>query len=91
MNKYKKKLVLVQRILKLAVEITNNTKVDVFVHYSGHVDYIQCHVYLQGWNDDTSGNPDYRSDLFYSLHTEEESNKQLEETIKYLEEIRGKY
>ena len=87
MRENKKKLALVQRILKLAVEITNNSKPDIFVNYSGHVDYIQCLVYLQGWTDDTAGNADYRKDVFYGLYTEKESNKQLEEIIEYLKEV----
>lgn len=87
MSNQEKKLELVQRILKQAVEISNNTIADVFVSYSGHVDYIGISVYLQGWNREYE--EDYKEEVWFSLSNEERNLKKLEDTIKYLEEVQN--
>ena len=83
----KNKTDLAQRILKLAIEITNNTETDVFVNYSGHVDYIGISVYLQGWNREYD--EDYKEEIWFKLSNEEQNLKKLEDTIKYLEEVQN--
>ena len=40
MNNKRKKLDLVQRILKQAIEMSSNSIIDVFVEYSSHVELL---------------------------------------------------
>ena len=46
-----KKMQLVLDIMQLAVEISKNTKADVFVNYSGHVDWFDVRIYDCGWTE----------------------------------------
>lgn len=85
MSNIEKKLDSIQRILKLAIEITNNTKADVFVDYSGHVNSISIRAYLQGWG--VERNTDYSKDIYFNVFSENECEKELQETIKILEEV----
>lgn len=82
MNRNKKKLESVQRILKQAIEISTNSDIDVFVSYSGHVDYIEIRVYLQGWNSESEA--DYKTEIWSSIRDEDYCLKQLEEASEYL-------
>lgn len=80
----KKTLTLVQRILTKAMELSSTTDTDVFVDYSGHVNYISIKVYKQGWNDEE---PDYRDDIWLSVYDEAHCTKQLETALDYLNKI----
>lgn len=40
---------LVLDIMKLGVEISKNTKTDVFVEYAGHVDQLSVQIFENGW------------------------------------------
>ena len=43
---------LVGELSKLAVEISENTKTDVFVRYSPHVNDVMIDIHLNGWTSD---------------------------------------
>ena len=43
---------LVGELSKLAVEISENTKTDVFVRYSPHGNDVMIDIHLNGWNSD---------------------------------------
>ena len=88
MNNNKKKLESLQRIMKQAVEISTNSDIDVFVSYSGHVDYIGISVYLQGW--DMEKDADFKKEIWFTLDDKEQCLKNLAETIEYLEEMEKK-
>jgi uncharacterized protein (DUF849 family) len=76
MNKIMK---LVLDIMQLGVEISKNTKTDVFVEYSGHVDQLSVRIYDDGWK--KSMEP---YDRYVYLNTE---TYQEEGIIEILEEI----
>ena len=57
-----KKMKLVLDILQLAVEISKNTKTDVFINYSGHVDSLDIMIFHGGWSDGRSG--DYKKSIY---------------------------
>jgi hypothetical protein len=85
MSKIEKKLDSIQRILKLAIEITNNTKADVFVEYSGHINCISIRAYWQGWIENTDW--DYAVEVYFDIYSEEVCEKQLQGIINKLEEV----
>ena len=60
-----KKMQLVLDIMQLAVEISKNTKADVFVNYSGIVDQLSVRIYEDGLG---KGKAPYRKDIY--LNTE---------------------
>lgn len=77
---------LVLDIMRLGVEISKNTKTDVFVEYSGHVDQLYIMVFHGGWEKDKEYysrnvylNPKYR--------TEEDIIETLEEIYAELVDI----
>ena len=76
-----KKMQLVLDILQLAVEISQNTKTDVFVDYSGHVDLLKVMIFNSGWSDGSSG--DYKKSIY--LDTTEYRTE--EDIINVLDEI----
>ena len=86
MKKNKKELELVRQILTQAIEISSNSVIDVFVNYSGHVDYIGIQVYLQGWNVDIKA--DYKVDIWFGIDKKEHCYKQLKEAVKYLKSLK---
>ncbi len=60
---------LVLDIMRLGVEISKNTKADVFVNYSGHVDSLDIWFFYSGWSDGRSG--DYKKVFIWiQLNTE---------------------
>ena len=77
MNKIMK---LVLDIMQLAVEISENTKTDVFVEYAGHVDQLSVRIYEYGWR---KGKEHY--DRYVYLDTDE--NRTEEDITETLEEI----
>ena len=76
-----KKMQLILDILQLAVEISKNTKTDVFVDYSGHVDLLKVVIFNSGWSDGRSG--DYKKSIY--LDTTEYRTE--EDIINVLDEI----
>ena len=71
---------LVLDIMRLGVEISKNTKTDVFVDYSGHVDQLSVRIYEDGWEKDK----EYYSRDVYLNETEHRTE---EDIIEILEEI----
>ena len=51
-NQYttKQKMALAAKVMKRAVEISETTRHDVFCTYSPHVDWIEVHIHIGGWN-----------------------------------------
>ena len=86
MNNKRKKLALVQRILKQAVEMSSNNIIDVFVDWSSHVELLTVKVFLNGW--DENHTEDYRKEVWFRVHDEVMCLKQLQEILKYLEGVR---
>lgn len=75
-----KKMQLVLDIMQLAVEISKNTKTDVFVEYAGHVDQLGVRIYEDGWE-----NREEYYDRYVYLNTETYQTE--EDIIEILEEI----
>jgi len=71
---------LVLDIMQLAIEISKNTKTDVFVSYSGHVDSLDIMVYYGGWSEDRD--PDYIKSVYLNP-----KYQTVEYIIETLEEI----
>ena len=69
-----KKMQLVLDIMQLAVEISKNTKADVFVNYSGHVDCFDVRIYDCGWTEGCVC--DYRNSIYLDTN-----DYRTEETI----------
>ena len=74
------KMQLVLDIMRLSVEISKNTKTDVFVSYAGHVDQLSVRIYEDGWGE---GKEPYSKDIY--LNTE--AYRTEEYIIETLEEI----
>lgn len=81
----KKKLALVQRILKQAVKMSSNNIIDVFVNWSSHVELFEARVYLNGWKPDSEA--DYRKDVWCRTYNDELCIKELREILKYLKGV----
>jgi hypothetical protein len=80
---------LVLDIMRLGVEISKNTKTDVFVEYSGHVDQLYIMVFHGGWEKDKDKEY-YSRDVYLNeteRRTEEDIIKSLEEIYAELENI----
>lgn len=75
-----KKMQLVLDIMQLGVEISKNTKTDVFVSYSGHVDLLSIRIYESGWG---KGKEHYDADVYLN----ETEDRTEEDIIDVLEEI----
>ena len=70
---------LVLDIMRLGVEISQNTTTDVFVEYSGHVDQLSVRIYESGWEKDKEH---YSRDVYLDIKlgcSEEDIIKSLEE------------
>ena len=67
--------------MQLGVEISKNTKADVFINYSGHVDSLDIRVFYSGWSEGRSA--DYKKYIY--LNTE--AYRTEENIIYILEEI----
>jgi hypothetical protein len=76
-----KKMQLVLDIMQLGVEISENTKTDVFVEYAGHVDHLSMRIYEDGWEKD--------KEEYYSrnVYLDIKLGRSEEDIIKSLEEI----
>ena len=84
-----KKMQLVLDIMKLGVEISKNTKTDVFVNYAGHVDELGTMIFHGGWSDGRSA--DYKKSIYLNTteyRTEEDIIDVLEEIYAELEELK---
>lgn len=85
MNK-RKKLALIQRILKQAVEMSTNNSIDVFVDWSSHVELLTVKVFENGWSE---ANPteDYRAEVWFRIYDEATCLKRLQDILDYLEGV----
>lgn len=77
------KTALVLEILKLSIEITNNSKVDIFTEYLGHTKGLYVRIYLDGWK---VGN--LQPDFIKSLYLDWDCVKDLNNIIDYLKLIK---
>ena len=68
-----KKMKLVLDIMQLGVEISKNTKTDVFVKYAGHVDSLDIIVFYSGWSE--GRNADYKKGTY--LNTNDYRTKEI--------------
>lgn len=71
---------LVLDIMRLGVEISKNTKSDVFVDYSGHVDQLSVRIYKGGWEKD-------KEHYSRNVYLNETEHRTEEDIIDVLEEI----
>ena len=71
---------LVLDIMRLGVEISQNTTTDVFVEYSGHVDQLSVRIYESGWE---KGVEHYSRDIYLNTN----AYRVEEDIIETLEEI----
>ena len=83
MNNLDKKIALVLEIQELSIWITNNSKTDVFVDYSGHVNGLSIRIMLNGWKQEYT-EPDYSK----TLYLDRNSVKEFQETIDHLKAIK---
>ena len=74
---------LVLDIMRLGVEISKNTKTDVFVEYAGHVDCLYVRIYESGWE---KGEEHYSRDVYLDIKL----GRSEEDIIKSLEKIYAK-
>lgn len=81
----KNKTALALEILKLSIEITNNSDVDVFVEYLGHTNGLYIRVFLNGWKVDRL-QPDFNK----SLYLEWDCVNDLQQIIEYLKLVKEK-
>ena len=72
-----KKMQLVLDIMRLGVEITKNTKTDVFVEYIGHVDQLSVRIYEDGWE---NSKEHYSKDIY--LNTKYQTEEYIIETLE---------
>lgn len=75
-----KKMQLVLDIMKLGVEISQNTTADVFVDYSGHVNQLSVRIYVGGWEKD-------KEYYIRNVYLNEAEDRTEEDIIDVLEEI----
>lgn len=75
------KMQLVLDIMRLSIEISKDTKADVFVRYSGHVDWFDVRIYDCGWTE--GGVYDYRNSIYLNA----DEHRTEEDIIDVLEEI----
>ena len=66
-------------IIGMAYEISQRTKADVFIDYSGHVNYMGYQIYKDGWKE--YGEPDYKG------YVMEITSENLDQLIKLLQEV----
>jgi len=62
-------------LLNYCIKITNETKSDVFLEYSGHINYIGLYMYREGWDEN-------RVCFSYYIETNKISNKEEDEIVK---------
>ena len=74
--------ILLQKIILKAYEITKNTKHDVFVNFSGHVNWLDVTIYINGWKE--IEDPDIKK---RAILDSKKAIKQLTEIIKELQEL----
>lgn len=70
-------------IMRLAVEITNKTEIDVFVEYAGHVLQLSVFIYPEGWD-----KKEETHNTLHKMYLDEEFNS-LNNQIKYLSKVRN--
>lgn len=75
---------LVQSIQALALNITNNSDIDIFYHYFCHVKAFEIKVVLNGWNH----KGDYETDLYKTIYLDWDCEKELFEILEYLKLIK---
>lgn len=75
-----KKMQLVLDIMQLGVEISKNTKTDVFVDYAGPVDQILVRIYVGGWGKE-------KEHYNRNVYLDETEHRTEEDIIDVLEEI----
>ena len=77
-----KVLKLCREILVLALEITEETKADAFVDYSGHEKELSVRIFLDGW---TSGaNSDIRHSIDLNKDDAVDKLRLVRHTLRYL-------
>jgi hypothetical protein len=74
---------LIGEITELAVQVTNNTKHDVFVDYRAHINTFAIIVHIDGW--DKNRNP--KEILRLSLNWDDEKIKKLKQTKRKLKKL----
>jgi peptidoglycan hydrolase CwlO-like protein len=72
---------LILEIMDLAINISQNSIVDVFVDYSGHVNNMRIRVYEQGWSS-------AHITTNYTLWLTDEPIAELQEILTYLQSFR---
>lgn len=90
----------VQAILKLCIDVTDNTKADCFFKYSGHVKTMEIDIHYEGWSREK---PSYDEQHSVKLdwefeYVQDDSGKtrevsieeQLEKMIQKLKDLRKK-
>ena len=84
MDKYRDKVL---TIVALAMEASANTKADVFVRYSGHIDSIAVDVHPTGWRDEQPEAEIVRYEMHPNIYTEESIDKMLDKVISDLKSL----
>lgn len=76
---------LIFQIIEKAIEVTNTTKADAFVNYSGHVNCFSIDIHTFGWS--TNHLADYSKSIYLNKVTEKEKNKKLIEILEKLDNL----
>lgn len=75
---------LLQKIIVKAYEVNKNTNHTVFVRFSGHVNWLEVKIFLNGWKEDAD------EDISYTISLRRDNIvEQLQKALEKLEEMEG--
>lgn len=77
---------LILKIMKEALEINSRQKNTIFISYYGHVHSLGIQIHTKGWKE--GQNPDYSKNVYMSIQTSKENEKELQEILKKLDKIK---
>lgn len=76
---------LIQKIMLKAYQVNKDTKHTIFLDFSGHVNWIEITIHLNGWMQDVDPEKQLRVHL-----DKKEAMEELQKTLKTLEELEEK-
>ena len=76
------------KIMGLALDISTNSDVDVFLCYSPHCDLLEVRVFLEGWKREESCDKSFRTYINVDdYRSVDDINNVLDEILNYLEKM----
>lgn len=77
--------ILILKIVNKAMLVSNNTKADVFVNYSSHINNLTVFYYIDGWDKDEDFN--YYEEIYIDKQTREETIAKLRNILLELQNL----